>query len=438
MQFRSLEEQVLYYALSGTWVIYFLGAMYLMPPVLGWSLLGLWASQRIKGENTKPIPTLVWVWILSMLVMEIALIAGHFSWDLPIPLLIKSSIGWMKGWALFAVFALVGACMKVRATVLAKAASNLANQTLWLIPIMLIAPAIGLPGSLYQSPLSMLGGPGPEYFEVQIYGAGFSGDTRWRFFAPWAPAATVAFGVLTPLILRHKATAKVTAAGIIAIVMVVMMSKSRLGLISIPCTLLFTAVLARLTSPRVLWTAAAVTVVAGLLGGPLFELAMEKKEALTQMRADSSYVRNVLARIAMYRWQTEAPIFGHGVVEAGPPIVEEMPIGSHHSWYGLLFVKGAVGFAALLVPLLVSFVLLGLRAQKSRNARAALATIIFFSFSTFTENVEMLAYLMWPGFVLIGIAAAERFFSPFSAPLGRAHHDDESQLSQAALQPAAA
>lgn len=419
MQFKSLEEQVLYYALSGTWVIYFLGAMYLMPPVLGWSLISLWAAQRIRGENTKPIPTLVWVWLLSMLVMEVALIAGHFSWNLPIPLLIKSSIGWMKGWALFAVFALIGACMNVRATVLAKAASNLAVQTLCLIPIMLIAPAIGIPGSLYQSPLSMLGGPGPEYFEVQIYGAGFSGDTRWRFFAPWAPAATVAFGILTPLILRHKSSAKVMAAGIIAIVMVVMMSKSRLGLISIPCTLLFTAALSRLTSPRVLWAAAAVTVAAGLLGGPLLEFAMEQKEALTQMRADSSYVREVLARIAMYRWQTEAPIFGHGVVEAGPPIVEEMPIGSHHSWYGLLFVKGAVGFAALLVPLVISFFLLCVRAQKSRNARAALATIIFFSFSTFTENVEMLAYLMWPGFVLLGIAAAERPFSPFSAPLGR-------------------
>lgn len=437
MQFKSLEEQVLYYALSGTWVIYFLGAMYLMPPVLGWSLLGLWASQRIKGENQKPIPTLVWAWILAMLVMEIALIAGHFSWNLPIPLLIKSSIGWMKGWALFAVFALIGGCMNVRGTVLAKAASNLAIQTLWLIPIMLIAPAIGLPGSLYQSPLSMLGGPGPEYFEVQIYGAGFSGDTRWRFFAPWAPAATVAFGILTPLILRHKSSSSRTAAGIIAVVLVVMMSKSRLGLISIPCTILFTAALSRLTSPRVLWTAAAVTVAAGLLGGPLAEFVMEQKDALTQMRADSSYVRNVLGRIAMYRWQTEAPIFGHGVVEAGPPIVEEMPIGSHHSWFGLLFVKGAVGFAALLVPLVISFVSLTLRAQRSRNARAALATIIFFSFSTFTENVEMLAYLMWPGFVLLGIAASERIFSPFSAPLGQRDEDQYERANAALLHPAA-
>lgn len=434
MQFKSLEEQLLYYALNGTWIIYFLGAMYLVPPILGWGLVGVWAWRRIKGESEKRIPALVWVWILSMLVMEFSLIAGHFGWDLPLPLLIKSSIGWMKGWALFGVFALIGACMDVRADVLAKAASNVAIQTLCLIPFMIIAPAIGLPGTIYNSPLAMLGGPGPEYFEVQIYGQGFEGDTRWRFFAPWAPAATVTFGIMTPLFMRHKSR-NLIAAGIICTVLVVMMSKSRLGLISIPLTLLFTAVLGRLTSPTILFWAAGLVVVGGLLGSPLGQFVADQQDALTQMRADSSYVRTVLGRIAVYRWQTEAPVFGHGVVETGPAIVEEMPIGSHHSWYGLLFVKGAVGFAALLVPLIISFILLTVRAQKSRNARTALSTIIFFSFSTFTENVEMLAYLMWPGFVMLGIAAAERVFHPMYFPLGRPRHFD---INDDRLAPAAA
>ena len=87
---------------------------------------------------------------------------------------------------------------------------------------------------------------------------------------------------------------------------------------------------------------------------------------------------------------------------------------------------------------MASFILLVMRAQKSRNARAALATIIFFSFSTFTENVEMLAYLMWPGFVLVGLAASERIFSPFSAPLGRYRRDDEGQHAATVLHPVAA
>ncbi len=86
MQFKSLEEQVVYYALSGTWIIYFLGCTYLMPPVMGWMLIGVWAARRIKGEYDRRIPALVWVWIASMLVMEIALIAGHFNWNLPLPI----------------------------------------------------------------------------------------------------------------------------------------------------------------------------------------------------------------------------------------------------------------------------------------------------------------------------------------------------------------
>jgi hypothetical protein len=106
-------------------------------------------------------------------------------------------------------------------------------------------------------------------------------------------------------------------------------------------------------------------------------------------------------------------------VEAGPPIVEEMPIGSHHSWYGLLFVKGAVGFGALLVPLVATVLVLIARAQKNRNARTALGIMLFFGFTTFTENVEMLAYLMWPGFVMLGLASRGRVFNPLRYPLGQ-------------------
>ena len=43
--------------------------------------------------------------------------------------------------------------------------------------------------------------------------------------------------------------------------------------------------------------------------------------------------------------------------------------------------------------------------------------MLFFSFSTFTENVEMLAYMMWPGFVMVGIAVGERVFNPFRFPM---------------------
>jgi hypothetical protein len=83
-----------------------------------------------------------------------------------------------------------------------------------------------------------------------------------------------------------------------------------------------------------------------------------------EARAESTRVRQTLKEIAGYRWKTEAPIWGHGVVEPGPHLVEYMPIGSHHTWYGLLFVKGIVGLFALAVPMALSFLVLLFKAQK--------------------------------------------------------------------------
>ena len=39
----------------------------------------------------------------------------------------------------------------------------------------------------------------------------------------------------------------------------------------------------------------------------------------------------------------------------------------------------------------------------------ALGFMLLFTFFTFTENVEILAYLMWPGVIVVGLAASQRF-----------------------------
>ena len=135
-------------------------------------------------------------------------------------------------------------------------------------------------------------------------------------------------------------------------------------------------------------------------------------------RAASTRVRKVLGAIALHRWKSEAPIFGHGVVERGPKLVEHMPIGSHHSWYGLLFVKGIVGLLALAIPLAWTVIEMIVKSQSDRVARAALAVTIVIIFYTFGENLEILSYLFWPGLVVIGIAMQRRVFNPFGCRLG--------------------
>jgi hypothetical protein len=114
-------------------------------------------------------------------------------------------------------------------------------------------------------------------------------------------------------------------------------------------------------------------------------------------------VREALGNIAVYRWQSEAYWFGHGVVESGTHLVEFMPIGSHHNWYGLLFVKGMFGFLSFLIPFAITSTVLLVKAQYQVSARLALGMCLILWFFSLSENTEALAYMTWPAWLLIGI-----------------------------------
>ncbi len=91
-------------------------------------------------------------------------------------------------------------------------------------------------------------------------------------------------------------------------------------------------------------------------------------------------------------------------MERGPHLVEYMPIGSHHTWYGLLFVKGIVGFYSLAIPMLMSLMVLLIKAQRYAVGEAGLAVLLILFLYTFGENLEILAYLYWPGLIIMGLA----------------------------------
>lgn len=339
--------------------------------------------------------------------MEVALLAGHVNWDLGTGQTIKSSIGWAKGWALLALFIVAGAVLDVRPCILARAICKLGLQTLILAPVMVAAWVVGLPEALFVSPLSIVGGPGPEFFTLQLYSIDPSnGAPRWQFFTPWSPAAGF-IASLHLLIALQESDRRWQIIGIAAAVLICLMTKSRLALVVLLVVPLATAVLGRLTRPTVLFVGAAGSVGLGLMATFLLVAAEDVVERFRSARADSTRVRETLARIARYRWETEAPVWGHGVVERGPHLVEYMPIGSHHSWYGLLFVKGMVGFAALAVPMAWSFVELLIKAQRGGIARTGLGLLLIFFLYTFGENLEILSYLLWPGLFVMGMAFSQ-------------------------------
>ena len=146
-----------------------------------------------------------------------------------------------------------------------------------------------------------------------------------------------------------------------------------------------------------------VSVVSGILALNIMDGISAFWTSFKAQRAASSRVRGALKEIAFYRAKTEAPIWGHGVLQMGPHVVEFMPIGSHHTWAGLAFVKGMVGFYALAIPMFLGFLFLLIKAQNNRDAATGLAILFILFLYTFGENLEILAYLYWPGLVVMGI-----------------------------------
>ena len=412
---ENFEEKVIWNAIVWTFPFYLLGALYIVAPVMGWLmvcyLFWRWFTQDAvtPKEYQVHVPIGVWIWIISMFVMLIALLFGHADWDLGTAKTIKSSVGWAKGWALLAVFPLIG-CLNIRPQIIYRATAVICKQSLFVLPFCVVAFYVGLPQELYVSPLKIVGGPGPEFFRVSLSNVTPEGAPRWFLFAPWAPA--LGFIACIYFLFALQEEGRWRWFGIAGSLLMILLCKSRLALVVIVLLPFSLYALTNLTRVVVLAQAAFASLIAGFIAPHLLMMFEEFKAGFRAARVDSSRVREALGRIAVDRWQADAPIWGHGIVERGPHLVQYMPIGSHHSWYGLLFVKGIVGFFALAIPLLYSFIEMIFKSQTNETAKVGLGVVIIVFLYTFGENLEILAYLFWPGMVLLGIAHKQPYVSP--------------------------
>ncbi|MEO9461352.1 MAG: O-antigen ligase domain-containing protein [Marinomonas sp.] len=407
---QTPAERLVARTIECTWLLWLLGALYIVGPVLGWVLavlacLTLYLSSRdTEAGDTRTLPFIAGLWLAAMAAMLVILWVGHSTNELGAGKTIKSSVGWAKGWALIALFIFAGATLRVRADVIYRAVCRLGLQTLVLVPLFIAAPYVGLPEQLWVSPLKILGGAGAEYFAATLYtiepGAG---TPRWQFFAPWSPAAGM-MGVIYVLLSSQEQHRGWRLIGIAAGLALAVLSQSRLALVALIVIVPTVWAIARATKGYVWLIAAPVLLFAGLFGPTLLELVDTAMAEFSAARADSSRVRATLGRIAIERWQNEAFWFGHGTVENGPHLVEYMPIGSHHSWYGLLFVKGLLGAIALAVPLGLTVICLTYRATTLPIARVGLGLSLALVLYSFGENLEILAYLYWPALLIIGSA----------------------------------
>jgi hypothetical protein len=412
MKPQNFAERVIWWTLIGTYGFFLIGGLYVVGSVIGWILFGYWLKLLYQQDETTPveqqihIPWVIWIWIAGMLMMQVALVIGHFDFNLGTATLIKSSIGWAKGWALLAVFPLMGT-LNIRPQLLYRLACIVGLQTLLFFPVFLAFYLLHLPAVPYTSPLKAVGGPGPEFFSPSFYELDpESFSPRWRLFTPWAPALGFMGNVYFFLALQ-EANQRWRYIGMAGAIFMCVVSVSRLALLSIPVVAIATHILSNFNRPFTLIGFGFVSCAGGIVAPMITEALETFRDRFRAARAASSRVRETLGRIAIERWQNEAPIWGHGIVETGPHLVEFMPIGSHHTWFGLLFVKGLVGLFALAIPLACSFLDLALKAQTSKTAQCGLSMVLILFLYTFGENLEILAYLYYPALLMMGIAFKE-------------------------------
>lgn len=409
MKPQNFEEKVVFYYIISTYLLFFLGAQFVFAPALAW-LLTFYLIKKLwqQTSDTPPeerirIPIGVWVWIACISVIGLALVVGHLDWGFSTVKTIKSFINsFLRTWALLALFPLIGS-LNIRPQIIYRAISILSLQTLILVPLTYGLSLTGLEMPLYTSTLmAKIGGNSERYYAISPYVIQ-SGETRLFLFAPWAPALAFACNVHFFLSSRDP-DIKWRFIGMIGCAAAIVGSVSRMGIICLVGIPILVTFLVNLTEPAIQITAGIGSFIGGLFGPQLLIIARNLKDSFSSQRSNSSRVRSVLARLSHRKWEEDAPIWGHAIkVGKGPDVVAGMPIGSHHTWYGALYTHGIVGFIGILIPIVYTFIELLIKAQRSKLATTALIILLICILFSFGENLEGLAYLYWPGLVVIGM-----------------------------------
>ncbi|MBD1834953.1 O-antigen ligase domain-containing protein [Cyanobacteria bacterium FACHB-472] len=424
MKPQNFEEKIVWYTLIGTYGLYFLGAQFPWISGMAW-FLTIYLCKKLwnQPENTPDeerifIPSGIWVWIISMLVMGVSLVVGHLDFKLGNFQLITSLVEFIRSWALLALIPLIG-CLNIRPQLIYRAVCIVCLHSIIVIVISFLAIKLSFAIS-YLSPLQVIGKGGRTYYRVLIGASGYDplapgNEVRMQLFTPWPPALGLAGNVYF-FLAREESNLKWRWIGMIGAVAMVWVSVSRAGLVCLPAVALITWILTVIfTKPKLQIAFGIGSFFAGIVAPLVIDLVNTARDSLTNSRAGSSKIRKTLKEIELYRWK-EAPIWGHGISEfPGPKVTEHMPIGSHDTWIALLYVRGTVGCTALAVPMLWSFVTLLIKAQNSTTARAGLSIVLVLFIFGFSEGIEILAYTYWPGLLMMGIALKEKLFNKINA-----------------------
>lgn len=410
----NFEEKLVWYTIISTYGLYLFGAQPIIIPIVAWVLVA-YLCKRIWQQSQEnvvriTIPLTAWLWITSMGIILVAIIMGNLDFNVDTVRLMKSAFKWTREHALWGLLPLV-ACLNIRPKLIYRAVCILCAQSLLVIPFCYLAYLLRLPtSSLYVSPLAQVGGNSPDLYSVVLYFLDYdSNQVRLTLFSPWAPNLAL-ISLIYFFIARQETNKTWRRIGMIGAIAMVLVSMSRAAILSFPVILLLTWILTNFTRPGVYFATGIGSFLLSVFSSQVTNFVSDATEKIHGARATSSEARMNLVTLSLNKWWNDAPIWGHGYTEPiGPAIVYFLPIGTSGcgTWVNLLYTKGIVGFMAFAVPFLWSFIQLVIKAQRSAIAKTGLSIILVFFFFSFTEELDLLAYLYWPGLLMLGIALKE-------------------------------
>lgn len=413
---QNLEEKLIWYTIIGTYGLYFIGAQFVWVPILAYFLgfrvfKKLWEqTEYTPVEERITVPISVWLWIIAAIAVEISLILAHIDFDLGWSKMIFTTVNsWARYWGLMALFPLIG-CLKIRPQIIYRAICILCLQSLILTIVCYLVYFLKIPLPVYSTPFAIFKGPSSNYVvNLFVLGGDMGEDRQFRLqlFTNFANNLGLVGNVFF-FITTQEANKKWRWLGMIGAAAMVVGSGSRSTIFSLAIAPILTWFLTNFSWP--LQIAAGITsLVAGLIAPIVLDFIDTLwSKTIKGYRSSSAVVRKRLEEVALNRW-TESPIWGHGfVAERGPKYTENMPIGSHNQWPDLLYIRGIIGFTAILVAMLWGTTDLLFKAQKSSIARTALSIYIVYWISTLAVDIEASAYLHWPGLILTGMAFNEK------------------------------
>ncbi len=362
-------------------------------------------NQFPSNQSSKGIPLLVWLWLICMIFMGVVKSIGIIDYGYDFNEVIRSLSIWLGTWGLIGVAPLLGYLLSVRAEILYRGACAIALQSLLLTPLSYAAYILKLPQDLYVSSLERVFQNGPIYHVVSLYVLDVdTGGVRLSLFTPWAPALGLMGGLFLVLSIQEKQLVW-RWVGIIGSVTMIITSVSRGMLVSLPMIFLIVWLLKNVSFLNLQFLAGILSFLFGTSSSFIFSQAASLLGDLKSTRESSSKVRDKLGELALEEW-TESPIWGHGKMVKGPPSVKKMPIGSHHTWIGLLFTQGFLGVLTFLIPSLITIGWLVLSLKRPAIQLYAKVTLTLFLIvlsGSFVDNIESMAYLYWTTLMMIGI-----------------------------------